>query len=120
MAVMTITGMQNIMHDPDITIPAGVNDLEEFYQHTNVTEGSTLFDQLFSMWGEAPIPGVNHYYDVTALLGGVGHRQVPIWYMDNVVPTLCARFSHGQSSWPGRHVRAGRANANPRPDGRSL
>jgi len=88
MAVMTITGMQNIMHDPDITIPAGVNDVEEFYQHTNVTEGSTLFGHLFSMWGEAPIPGVNHYYDVTALLGGVGHRQVPIWYMDNVVPTL--------------------------------
>jgi hypothetical protein len=88
MAVMTIKGMQNIMHDPDITIPAGVNDVEEFYQHTNVTAGSTLFDQLFSMWGEAPIPGVNHYYDVTALLGGVGHRQVPIWYMDNVVPTL--------------------------------
>src|SRR5262249_2524902 len=37
---------------------------------------------------EVPIPGANHYYDVTALPGGNGHRQVPTWYLNSVVPLL--------------------------------
>ncbi len=88
MGVLVTKAMQNIMNDPNITIPPGVNDVEEFYQHTNVTSGATLFEQFFNIWGEVPIKGVNQYYDVTALPGGNGHRQVPTWYLTYVVPTL--------------------------------
>jgi hypothetical protein len=98
MGALTLTTMQNIMQDPDITIPPGVNDVEEFYQHTNVTEGAQLFEQLFNIWGEVPIKGVNQYYDVTAVTGG--HRQVPTWYLANVVPTL----KNATTTFPGLHA----------------
>jgi hypothetical protein len=88
MGALTLKAMQNIMNDPNITIPAGVNDVEVFYQHTNVPSAATLFSQFFNIWGEVPIPGATHYYDVTALPGGNGHRQVPTWYLSNVVPLL--------------------------------
>jgi hypothetical protein len=66
MAVLVFTAGQNAMKDPDITIPPGVNDVEEFYQHTNATQGAELFEQFMSGWGEFPINGVNQNYDVTA------------------------------------------------------
>ena len=111
MGVLVITAVQNDMHDPDITIPPGVNDVEVFYQHTSATSATSLFTQFFSMWGEVPIPGANQYYDVTSLLGGIGHRQVPIWYLNNVVPTLATWFSNRQGPRRGSHVLAGRSNS---------
>jgi hypothetical protein len=77
---------QAAINDPDITIPPGVGLVQEFYQHTSVTRGADLSEQFFNVWGEAPIAGVNQYYDVTSLTNG--HRQVPGWYVQNVIPLL--------------------------------
>jgi hypothetical protein len=86
MGELALIKTQNAMQDPDIVIPRGVDLTQVFYQHTDVTRASDLHDQLFNIWGEVPIAGVNQYYDVTSLTGS--HPQVRLWYLENVVPTL--------------------------------
>jgi len=90
LAKQEINKFQSKAKDPLPVVPANVNEAEVFFQHTPVKKAQTN-DGLYNLWGQVPVQGSAHYYDLTA--PGVSHSGkfgVQDWYRLNVVPTLAA------------------------------
>jgi hypothetical protein len=73
--------------DPLVSVPAGVDSAQVFYQHTTASKAGAIYN----LWGEVPVKGPAVYYNLTA--AGVVHagdatNGMPEWYERNVVPTL--------------------------------
>jgi hypothetical protein len=79
---------QSEAKDPLVVVPPWVNRSEVFYQHTVASRGDSN-GHIYNLWGQVPVRGQAVYYDLT---GGdithAGKTGVPIWYTNNVVPTL--------------------------------
>jgi hypothetical protein len=87
-AKMTIDRFQSKAKDPAVVVPPGVDDTEVFYQHTPVSQAETN-DGLYNLWGQVPIHGPAHYFDLTGRgISHAGKFGVQDWYRLNVVPTL--------------------------------
>ena len=86
-----IDNFQSRAHDPPIVVPPNVNEAEVFYQHTPVGQTHTSNGGVYNLWGQVPVHGPAHYFDLTG--PGISHAGtfgVADWYRANVVPTLGA------------------------------
>src|SRR5262249_18387767 len=84
-----INAYQSKPKDPLPVVPPNVQDAEVFYQHTPVRETFGSNAGIYNLWGQVPVQGQAHYYDLTA--PGISHSGkfgVPDWYRLNVVPKL--------------------------------
>jgi hypothetical protein len=84
-----INAYQSKAKDPLPVVTPNVQDAEVFYQHTPVSETFGSNSGIYNLWGQVPVKGAAHYYDLTA--PGVSHAGkfgVQDWYRLNVVPTL--------------------------------
>jgi hypothetical protein len=82
-----IRNYQGNAKDPQVFIPAMVDDAQVFYQHSKPVAGGW-----YNLWGQIPVAGAaaqTHYFNLSAM--GVTHsgkKGVPIWYLNFVAPTL--------------------------------
>jgi hypothetical protein len=81
-----LTRFQNAMRDPEAFVPNTVDRAEVFFQHAPYYAASDPLDRLINIWGETPIRGATHYFDLTGISNG--HYVLPYWYQKNVVPTI--------------------------------
>src|SRR5205823_13733034 len=66
-----------------------VADAEVFYQHTPVTQTHGSNHGIYNLWGQVPVHGEAHYFDLTG--PGISHSGkfgVQDWHQVNVGPTL--------------------------------
>ena len=89
LAERIVKDFQDKARDPEVIVPGNVDEAEVYYQRTSYLHAPSrtfsLFDeQIINLWGEA-VPGFRHC-DLTG--PGVGHREVPLEYEKDVVPTL--------------------------------
>lgn len=118
-AVLVTTFFQQHAPDPDVVVPAIVNQAEVFYQHTAVskmTDKNDFAERTLNLWGQVPVklepkpaPITVHYYDLTnvSMPSGalVGHTEVHDWYQTFVVPTL-----HNATAFPFTPTRQNKAD----------
>lgn len=82
-----IRNYQGKAKDPQVFIPAMVDDAQVFYQHSKAPSGGW-----YNLWGQIPIAGAaaqTHYYNLSAM--GVTHsgkKGVQSWYLNFVAPTV--------------------------------
>jgi hypothetical protein len=84
-----INDYQSKAKDPLPVVTPNVQDAEVFYQHTPVRQTHGSNGGIYNLWGQVPVQGAAHYYDLTA--EGISHAGkfgVQDWYRLNVVPTL--------------------------------
>jgi hypothetical protein len=66
-----------------------VNDAEVFYEHTSASNSHGVNSDFYNLWGEVPVTGPAHYYNLTAAgATHAGNTGVNQWYADFVAPTL--------------------------------
>jgi hypothetical protein len=86
-------------NDPPIDIPARVNQVQDFWQQTPIADltpaaiAAFPYEQMANFWGISPddmtfLGGATIVTgeDLTSL--GLGHSNVPEWYIANVIPTI--------------------------------
>jgi len=89
LATAEISSFQSKAKDPPVFIPSIVNDAEVFYQHTSALNSHGVNSDLYNLWGEVPVKGPAHYYNLTAAgATHAGSTGVSQWYADVVAPTL--------------------------------
>jgi hypothetical protein len=89
LATAEISSFQSKAKDPPVFIPSIVNDAEVFYQHTRAANSRGVNSDLYNLWGEVPVAGPAHYYNLTAAgATHAGSTGVPEWYAHFVAPTL--------------------------------
>jgi hypothetical protein len=99
-AKLGIKAYQARAKDPAVVVPPIVDSAEVFYQHTPVSQTHTSNHGVYNLWGQVPVIGPAHYYNITG--EGVSHSGrfgVQNWYQVNVVPTLGsgATFLHNDT-----------------------
>lgn len=83
-----INDFQSRAKDPLVVVPSNVDDAEVFYQHTPANQAESN-NGLYNLWGQVPVAGPAHYYDLTGHgISHAGRFGVQDWYRLNVVPTL--------------------------------
>lgn len=101
LAVLGVQLVQNAMNDPVVTIPSNVDYSEVFYQHTRYQDLKTVNPSEYStinLWGQGPNDGIVNqssvaikWVNLTTAPGNtataIGHSEVPLWYITNVVDT---------------------------------
>jgi hypothetical protein len=82
---------QALFDDPQPFVPATVDQAEVYYQNTPVSQfPSGTLESILNLWGQHPV--INdanitiNYGNLTS--PGLGHSEVPFWYLCNVVPHL--------------------------------
>ena len=66
-----------------------MNDAEVFYQHTLASQSHGVNSGIYNLWGEVPVRGPAHYYNLTAAgATHAGNTGVSQWYANFVAPTL--------------------------------
>jgi hypothetical protein len=89
LATAEISSFQSKAKDPPVFIPSIVTDAEVFYQHTSVDKSHGVNSGLYNLWGEVPVEGPAHYYNLTdAGATHAGNTGVSQWYANFVAPTL--------------------------------
>ncbi len=89
LATAEISSFQSKAKDPPVFIPSIVNDAEVFYEHTTAANSHGVNDDIYNLWGEVPVKGPAHYYNLTAAgATHAGNTGVSQWYADFVAPTL--------------------------------
>jgi hypothetical protein len=84
-----INAYQSRAKDPLPVVTSNVQDAEVFYQHTPVRQTFTSNGGIYNLWGQVPVQGEAHYFDLTAKgISHAGSFGVQDWYRLNVVPTL--------------------------------
>jgi hypothetical protein len=84
-----IDNYQSRASDPPVIVPPNVDAAEVFYQHTPIGQAEGSNAGIYNLWGQVPIRGQAHYFDLTAAgMSHIGKFGVPEWYQLNVVPTL--------------------------------
>jgi hypothetical protein len=83
-ARMEISHYQAEAKDPAPFVPAGVDQTQVFYQHTQAKTGS-----IYNLWGQVPIHGTADYFNISPS-GAThsGNSGVYWWYIKGVLPTL--------------------------------
>ena len=84
-----IDSYQSRARDPRAAVSPVVDDAEVFYQHTPASRAGSVNDGLYNLWGQVPVRGPAHYFNLTA--DGATHSGktgVVAWYQRNVVPLL--------------------------------
>ena len=84
-----INAYQSKAKDPLPVVTDNVQDAEVFYQRTPVDQTFGSNGGVYNLWGQVPVKGHAHYYDLTA--PGISHAGkfgVQDWYRLNVVPKL--------------------------------
>lgn len=94
-AVVTLyAGFQNAARDPQILVPARVNELDDLYQKTSAKDISFLKDSkehfmnlhgLDPSWIDIENPAKTHVWADDLTHPDRGHGEVPEWYLTNVV-----------------------------------
>ena len=85
--------------DPQVVIPSNVNQVDVYYQQSSYSDFPLLStESVLNLWGDlrdisnpsgVPISTLPPLTDGTLQDGSViGHSEVPLWYLENVVPTL--------------------------------
>ena len=89
LAKAEIDSFQSKAKDPAVFIPSVVNDAEVFYQHTLASQSHGVNSGIYNLWGEVPVKGPAHYYNLTAAgATHAGNTGVSGWYANFVAPTL--------------------------------
>jgi len=89
LATAEISSFQSKAKDPPVFIPPIVNDAEVFYEHTPAGNSHGVNGDLYNLWGEVPVKGPAHYYNLTAAgATHAGNTGVNQWYAEFVAPTL--------------------------------
>jgi hypothetical protein len=89
LAKAEIDSFQSKAKDPAVFIPSVVNDAEVFYQHTLASQSHGVNSGMYNLWGEVPVKGPAHYYNLTAAgATHAGNTGVSEWYANFVAPTL--------------------------------
>jgi hypothetical protein len=92
LAKAEIDSFQSKAKDPAVFVPSVVNDAEVFYQHTPVSQSHGVNSGIYNLWGEVPVKGPAHYYNLTAAgATHAGNTGVSEWYANFVAPTLGAQ-----------------------------
>jgi len=89
LAQADFVAFQAVANDPPLTIPAGVNSTEIFYQQTLVTSTVLPDERFINPWGEVPAGGATAgvvYYNLTGVVPS--HEGVHDFYLQKVVPLL--------------------------------
>jgi hypothetical protein len=89
LATAEISSFQSQAKDPPVFIPPIVTEADVFYEHTTAANSHGVNDDLYNLWGEVPVKGPAHYYNLTA--AGATHAGITgvnQWYADFVAPTL--------------------------------
>jgi hypothetical protein len=89
LAQTDFVAFQAAANDPPLTIPAGVNSTEVFYQQTPVTSAILPDERFINPWGEVPVSGSSAglvYYNLTGIVPS--HEGVHDFYLQKVVPLL--------------------------------
>jgi hypothetical protein len=87
LAKSEIDRYQSEAKDPPVTVPAGVDQSQVFFQHTSANTAGVIYN----LWGQVPVKGDAVYFNLTAdgvIHAGDASNGVPEWYEQNVVPTL--------------------------------
>jgi hypothetical protein len=80
---------QSKAKDPAVVVPSWVDDAQVFYQQTPASRDHGTNDHIYNLWGQVPVRGVSHYFDLTAdSVTHSGKTGVAAWYQGHVVPTL--------------------------------
>ena len=89
LAKAEIDSFQSKAKDPAVFVPSVVNDAEVFYQHTLASQSHGVNSGIYNLWGEVPVRGPAHYYNLTAAgATHAGKTGVSEWYANFVAPTL--------------------------------
>ncbi len=92
LAKAEIDSFQSKAKDPAVFIPSVVNDAEVFYQHTLASQSHGANSGIYNLWGEVPVKGPAHYYNLTAAgTTHAGNTGVSEWYANFVAPTLASQ-----------------------------
>jgi len=82
-----IKNYQGNAKDPQVFIPAMVDDAQVFYQHNKATSSG-----MYNLWGEIPVSGAGaqtHYFNLSAMgTTHSGKKGVQSWYLNLIAPTL--------------------------------
>jgi hypothetical protein len=81
----TLLEFQLAAADPEVVVPPNVNFTEVYFQHTPWYLAPGV-EHILNLWGETPVSGATFSEELTA--PGVGHSEVPEWYLSHVVPSL--------------------------------
>jgi hypothetical protein len=115
-AKLAIDNYQARSRDPLVTIPAGVDAAQVFYQQTPASRDHNLNLGIYNLWGQVPIPGASVYFNLTSdNIVHSGKNSVYAWYEHNVVPTL---GDGGQTI--ARETLTGTLNAPTQPGGHTV
>jgi len=89
LAQAEISSFQSRAKDPGVLVPSIVNDAQVFYEHTSAANSHGVNNDLYNLWGEVPVKGPAHYYNLTAAgATHAGNTGVNQWYANFVAPTL--------------------------------
>jgi hypothetical protein len=85
--------IQQVMNDPPLSIPANVDYVSEYYQHTLWSQIPFLSEeQILNLWGLTPAQIAYNPADTVftseELPPPIGHSEVHDWYTQNIVPQL--------------------------------
>jgi hypothetical protein len=88
LAATEVILFQSDADDPEVVVPANVDQAEVYFQHTNHSDTPSLSEQILNLWGEDSVStgaftGSFHPCNLTA--PGIGHSEVHDWYQLNVV-----------------------------------
>jgi hypothetical protein len=99
LAALAVDSIELTMKDPAVVIPSNVKYAEVYYQHSPYQDFVTIDPTEYStvnLWGEGPTNGIInkssaaiHWINLTSAAGNtttaIGHSEVPLWYLQNVV-----------------------------------
>jgi len=87
--------------DPPVVVPPNVKVVDMYFQHTTVKQikhgdkGTFNYEKILNLWGQTPdqiiivdrgvFQTTQDLTNFTCSAGVVGHSEVPIWYMENVL-----------------------------------
>jgi hypothetical protein len=89
LAKAEIDAYQSKAKDPPVTVPAGVDSAQVFYQHTPAALSQGENDNIYNLWGQVPVLGPASYFNLTGdRVTHSGDTAIYVWYTRNIVPTL--------------------------------
>ena len=89
LAQMQYLAFQSFTSDPPLSIPAGVNGTEIFYQQTRVPDTLLPEEHFLNPWGEVPAGGATTgvaYYNMSGIVNS--HEGIHDFYLQTIVPLL--------------------------------
>ena len=121
---ITYENENTIANDPSISVPPRVNEVQDYYQQNRAffglfgvsvaSIGNSPWEEVFNLWGDPgqitiANPATTLNYTVNISSTGVGHGEVPLWYLTNLaVLTNGSPPPNPVPPWPADDPRAPR------------